>query len=121
MSLACAGVTIIWPSPNTPVVRAPVLAHLFELRTPYPGDTYTINVGRYPIAPRRPSQRATRPVCGRSTTKTPGKSVWVQSSGQVGNPLSPLYASMVPLWQEVKYLPMVAADSGPLLVLAPAR
>jgi hypothetical protein len=35
--------------------------------------------------------------------------------------LSPLYASMVPLWQEVKYLPMVAADSGPLLVLAPAR
>ena len=107
---------------HRPLSSVPVIAHLFELRTPYPGDTYTINVGALSNRPEAPfTTRHTASLRAIYDLATPGKSVWVQSSGQVGNPLSPLYASMVPLWQEVNYLPMVAADSGPLLVLAPGR
>jgi penicillin amidase len=107
---------------HRPLSNVPVIARLFELRTPYPGDTYTINVGALSNRPEAPfTTRHTASLRAIYDLAAPEKSVWVQSSGQVGNPLSPLYASMVPLWQDVKYLPMAPASPGQVLVLAPAR
>jgi len=50
-----------------------------------------------------------------------GRSTWVHSTGQVGHPLSDLYASMLPLWRDVEALPMRPATAGYReLVLKPA-
>ena len=107
---------------HRPLSNVPVIAGLFELSTPYPGDTYTINVGALTNRPEAPfTTRHTASLRAIYDLAAPEKSVWVQSSGQVGNPFSPLYASMVPLWQDVKYLPMAATSSGQVLVLAPVR
>jgi hypothetical protein len=50
-----------------------------------------------------------------------GSSTWVHSTGQVGHPLSDLYASMLPLWRGVEALPMrPTATAYRELVLKPA-
>jgi penicillin amidase len=84
-----------------------VLAKLFELRTAYPGDTFTVNVGALSHranAPFNTSHAASlRAVYDLSS---PPSSIWVHSTGQAGHPLSDQYASMLPLWRDVKSLPM---------------
>ena len=44
-------------------------------------------------------------------------SFWVLSTGQSGSPFSEHYASMVPLWRDVKYLPMRPAAGRDAVVL----
>ena len=93
---------------HRPMSSVPGLRRLFELRIAYPGDTHTINVGAL-------SHRAEAPFSTRHTATLraiydlaalESNSVWVGSSGQVGNPFSDLYGSMQPLWRDVLYLPM---------------
>ncbi len=93
---------------HRPLSGVPGLARLFELRTTYPGDTHTINVGAL-------SHRTEAPFATRHTATLRGiydlaaleaNSVWIHSSGQAGNPFSDSYASMLPLWRDVRYLPM---------------
>ena len=93
---------------HRPMSSVPVLRRLFELCIAYPGDTHTINVGAL-------SHRAEAPFSTRHTATLraiydlaalESNSVWVGSSGQVGNPFSDLYGSMQPLWRDVLYLPM---------------
>jgi penicillin amidase len=43
-------------------------------------------------------------------------SYWVQSTGQSGSPFSDLYASMLPLWRDARYLPMRAAGREALVL-----
>jgi penicillin amidase len=97
------------------------LRRLFELTVPYPGDTHTINVGAL-------SYRADAPFSTRHAASLraifdldpSGRSLWVHSTGQVGNPLSDLYASMLPLWRDVEYVPMRPnAPPSAILVLQP--
>jgi penicillin amidase len=106
---------------HRPFSSVTALARWFELRTPYPGDTHTINVGALSNRPDAPfSTRHTASLRAVYDLGAPTRSVWIQSSGQVGNPFSPLYSSMRPLWRDVEYLPMVpAAPSEPALVLTP--
>ena len=103
----------------------PGLRRLFELRIAYPGDTHTINVGAL-------SHRAEAPFSTRHTATLraiydlaalESNSVWVGSSGQVGNPFSDLYGSMQPLWRDVRYLPMrpPSARDAVTLELKPRR
>jgi penicillin amidase len=95
---------------HRPMSNVPGLARLFQLRTGYPGDTHTINVGAL-------SHRAEAPFSTRHTatlraiydlSALDASSLWVQSGGQAGNPFSDLYASMLPLWRDVRYVPMRA-------------
>jgi penicillin amidase len=99
------------------------LAPLFELRTPYPGDTYTVNVGAL-------SHRADAPFSTRHAASlravydlaaSGSNSWWVQSTGQSGSPFSSLYASMLEPWRDVRYLPMwpAAARGARVLELRP--
>ena len=93
---------------HRPMSSVPVLRRLFELRMAYPGDTHTINVGAL-------SHRAEAPFSTRHTATLraiydlaalESNSVWVGSSGQVGNPFSDLYGSMQQMWRDVRYVPM---------------
>jgi acyl-homoserine lactone acylase PvdQ len=53
---------------------------------------------------------------------SPQASVWVQSTGQVGQPMSSLYDSMLLLWRDVQYLPMRPTTRGAReLELKPVR
>ncbi len=110
---------------HRPMSNVPGLRRLFELRIAYPGDTHTINVGWL-------SHRAEAPFSTRHTATLraiydlaalDSNSVWVGSSGQVGNPFSDLYASMLPLWRDVLYLPMrpPSAREAMTLELRPRR
>lgn len=110
---------------HRPMSSVPGLRRLFELRIAYPGDTHTINVGSL-------SHRADAPYSTRHTATLRAiydlaaletNSSWVLSSGQAGNPFSDLYASMLPLWRDVQYLPMrrPSAREAMTLELRPRR
>ncbi|MFL6717375.1 MAG: penicillin acylase family protein [Burkholderiaceae bacterium] len=95
-------------SEHRPFSKVPALARYFELRLPSPGDTYTVNVGRNNLrddaAPytnhHAPSLRALYDLSDLE------KSRFMHSTGQSGNPLSPLYSNFAQRWVDVAYLPM---------------
>jgi penicillin amidase len=101
-------------STHRPFSNVPVLAPLFDIRVPVPGDTYTVNVGRYnlrdeaePFASRHgPSLRALYDLSNLEN------SVFIHSTGESGNVFSPWYRNYAQRWAEGKYLPMkmVRAD-----------
>jgi penicillin G amidase len=95
-------------SEHRPFGKVDMLARFFDIRVPSPGDTYTVNVGRYnlrdekePFANRHaPSMRALYDLSNLEN------SLFIHSTGQSGNVLSPLYRNMTGRWAEVRYLPM---------------
>jgi penicillin amidase len=107
---------------HRPLGNAGAIARLFQLRTPFPGDTATVNVAAL-------SNRVDAPFTTRHTASfraiydlgAPERSLWVHSAGQVGHPLSDLYDSMRLLWRDVDYVPMQPAAAGTLLELQPRR
>ena len=108
---------------HRPLSSVAPLARLFELSTPYPGDTFTVNVGALSNRPEAPfSTRHAASLRAIYDLAAPEASVWVQSTGQVGNPASELYASMLPAWRDVRYFPMRPAPAAaPVLALVPLR
>ena len=109
---------------HRPFSGVAAIARLFELRTPYPGDTFTINVGALSYRSDEPfSTRHAASLRAIHDLGSTDASTWVQSTGQAGNPLSELYSSMLPLWREVKSLPMrpTAAGGSRELDLQPGR
>ncbi|MDD5177128.1 MAG: penicillin acylase family protein [Sterolibacterium sp.] len=84
------------------------LAPWFELRQQIGGDTWTVNVGRsvpgnqaQPFATRHaPSLRALYDFANLEN------SLFIQSSGQSGNPFSPFYGSFNTAWAHNDYVPM---------------
>jgi penicillin amidase len=95
------------------------LSRLVELRTPFPGDTYTVNVGALTHRPGAPftTRHAASLRAIYDLAALDGNSFWVHSTGQSGSPFSEHYASMVPLWRDLKYLPMRPAAGRDRLVL----
>jgi penicillin amidase len=89
------------------------LARLFDLSTPYPGDTFTVNVGalsnRVDTPFRTHHAASLRAIYDLAS---PSASTWVLSTGQAGHPLSEFYASMLPLWRDVESMPMRPASKG---------
>jgi penicillin amidase len=98
---------------HRPLSRQPLLARLFEIRVPTPGDTYTVNVGRNnfydeaePYANRHAaSLRAIYDLAD------PENSLYIHSGGQSGNLLSPHYDAFAEAWAKNEYIPMRAARS----------
>jgi len=104
---------------HRPLSNVGALAGLFELRTRYPGDTFTVNVGALSHRPDAPfttrhaaSLRAIYDLGGPAAHST-----WIHSTGQSGSPFSELYANMMPLWRDVEYVPMRPAAAGQATVL----
>ncbi|MGH6609930.1 MAG: penicillin acylase family protein, partial [Burkholderiaceae bacterium] len=108
---------------HRPMSNVRGLARLFDLRIEYPGDTHTINVGA--LSHRNGAPYSTRHTATLRAiydlSALDANSVWVHSGGQAGNPFSDLYASMLPLWRDVQYVPMRPARDGVILELKPRR
>ena len=103
-------------SEHRPFGRQAQLAKFFDIRVPSPGDTYTIDVGRNtltnesaPFASRHAaSLRAIYDLADLD------KSVYIHSTGQSGNLLSPLYKNFAERWARVEYIPMSMKRSDAL-------
>ncbi|QWD95789.1 penicillin acylase family protein [Polynucleobacter sp. MG-6-Vaara-E2] len=95
-------------SAHRPLSKIPVLGKLFNLETPFPGDSNTINVGRLELLRsehpyetlQAPSLRAIYDLSDLE------KSLFIFQSGQSGWVQSKLYRNMVPLWAKNEYLPL---------------
>ncbi len=103
-------------SEHRPFGHQPLLAKFFDIRVPSPGDTYTIDVGRNTLADKTapfasrhaPSLRAIYDLADLD------KSEYMQSTGQSGNLLSPLYRNFAVPWSKVEYIPMSMKRSDAL-------
>ena len=95
-------------SEHRPLSKIPVLGKLFNLETPFPGDSNTINVGRLELLRsehpyetlQAPSLRAIYDLSDLE------KSLFIFQSGQSGWVQSKLYRNMIPLWAKNEYLPL---------------
>ncbi|MCX7960014.1 MAG: penicillin acylase family protein [Burkholderiales bacterium] len=94
---------------HRPLGRQPLLARLFDIAVPSPGDAYTVNVGRSNF------NDEARPFANRHAASLraiydladPERSLFIHSGGQSGNVLSPHYAAFSEAWAKNEYIPMV--------------
>jgi penicillin amidase len=95
-------------SEHRPLSKIPVLGKLFNIETPFPGDSNSINVGRLEL------MRSHNPY---ETLQAPSlraiydfsdleKSLFIYQAGQSGWVQSKLYRNMSPLWAKNEYLPL---------------
>jgi penicillin amidase len=95
---------------HRPFGRQPLLAKLFDITVPSPGDAYTVNVGRnnlndeaQPFANRHAA--SLRAIYDLSDLE---KSLYIHSGGQSGNILSDHYKAFTEAWSKNEYIPMHA-------------
>jgi penicillin amidase len=114
---------------HRPFGRQPLLAKLFDITVPSPGDAYTVNVGRnnlndepQPFANRHAA--SLRAIYDFSDLE---KSLYIHSGGQSGNILSDHYKAFSEAWAKNEYIPMRAKrealekEPHQLLKLVPAK
>jgi len=114
---------------HRPFGRQPLLAKLFDIRVPSPGDAYTVNVGRSnfndeaePFANRHAA--SLRAIYDLSDLE---KSLYIHSGGQSGNILSEHYKAFTEAWAKNEYIPMhslrktLDAEPHQLLRLTPLK
>ncbi|MBU3539679.1 penicillin acylase family protein [Polynucleobacter sp. UB-Tiil-W10] len=95
-------------SEHRPLSKIPFLGDLFNIKTPFPGDSFSINVGRLELSQsenpyetlQAPSLRAIYDLSDLE------KSLFVYQTGQSGWVQSKLYRNMNPLWATNQYLPL---------------
>ena len=95
---------------HRPFSFVPVISRWFSVAPPTPGDGFTVNVGHFFI------RDETRPFANRHAASLRAiydlsdldKSLFIQSTGQSGNFLSPWYASMAERWAKVEYVTIPA-------------
>lgn len=95
-------------SKHRPFGDVAVLNRLFDITLPSPGGNYTVNVGRYRV------NRAASPFENVHAASLRAiydlddldRSIFIHSTGQSGNPLSPLYRNFAEAWVRGDYLPM---------------
>ena len=95
-------------SEHRPFSKIPLIGRLFNLQTPFPGDSNTINVGRLELLRsdqpyetlQAPSLRAIYDLADLE------KSLFIFQSGQSGWVQSHFYRNMMPLWAKNEYLPL---------------
>jgi penicillin amidase len=103
------------------------LGRIFEIRKPTPGDGYTVNIGHHNISDEAEPFASTHAASMRAIydLANPDRSVFIHSSGQVGNFLSPAYDDLAERWRKVEYVPMtmaldaIEADAAAELSLIP--
>jgi len=109
-------------SEHRPLSKVPLVGEYFNIKTPFPGDGFSINVGRPELL------KSSNPY---ETIQAPSlrtiydfsdleKSLFIYQTGQSGWVQSKLYRNMNPLWAKNEYLPlqMKPEDSKRQLELA---
>lgn len=105
----------------------PGLGGLFEIRMPHGGEKDTVNAGGFTVTDEANPFRQIHGAGYRAVydLAEPERSVFIQSSGQSGNPFSPYYKSFAELWRTGGYVPMlterakIEAEKLGTLTLAP--
>lgn len=95
-------------SEHRPLSKVPLLGDLFNLKTPFPGDSFSINVGRLELLKssnpyetlQAPSLRAIYDLSDLE------QSLFIYQTGQSGWVQSKLYRNMNTLWANNQYLPL---------------
>ena len=114
---------------HRPFGRQPLLARLFDITVPSPGDAFTVNVGRSNL------NDETQPYANRHAASLRAiydlsdleKSLYIHSGGQSGNILSEHYKAFTEAWAKNEYIPMRAerktldAEPHQLLKLVPSK
>lgn len=95
-------------SEHRPLSKIPLLGSLFNIKTPFPGDSFSVNVGRLELLqsanPYETLQAPSlRTVYDLSDLE---KSLFVYQTGQSGWVQSKLYRNMNSLWANNEYLPL---------------
>jgi penicillin amidase len=95
-------------STHMPFSNVAGLREIFEIRVPTGGDTYTVNVGRNRMNDREAPFASVHAASLRAIYDLADldRSLFMHSTGQSGNPMSPRYADLAGPWAEVDYLPM---------------
>ncbi len=95
-------------SEHRPFGRQAQLAKFFDVRVPSPGDTFTVNVGRNTLANELGPFTSRHAASLRAVYDLgePDKSMYIHSTGQSGNVLSPLYSNFAERWSRAEYIPM---------------
>ncbi|HJV51182.1 MAG TPA: penicillin acylase family protein [Noviherbaspirillum sp.] len=98
-------------SEHRPFAKVGLLSKFFDIRIPTPGDSFTVNVGRYSLRDDKEpfvnhhaaSLRALYDLSNLENSR------FMHSTGQSGNVLSPLYRNFTRRWAAVEYVPMKTA------------
>jgi penicillin amidase len=100
-------------SAHRPFSGKPIVGKLFDITIPSPGDTYTVNVGRNTIRDELEpfSNRHAASLRAIYDFADLDRSVFMHSTGQSGNRLSPFYNNFAKRWAQVEYLPMTMKRS----------
>ncbi len=102
-------------SEHRPLSKVPFLGSLFNISSPFPGDSNTINVGRLELLrSKNPYETlqgpSLRTIYDLSDLEN---SLFIYQAGQSGWVQNKLYRNMNPLWANNEYLPMkMKADSS---------
>jgi penicillin amidase len=114
---------------HRPFSRNALLARFFDYGVPSAGDAYTINAGRSDFADDAAPYASRHAASYRAIydLADPQDSLFIQSGGQSGNPLSPHYRAFAEPWAHGEYIRMLTgraqleAHGVQRLVLAPRR
>jgi penicillin amidase len=95
-------------SEHRPLTKVPLLGSLFNIETPFSGDSFSINVGRLQLLRSKnpyetfqaPSLRTIYDLADLE------QSIFIYQTGQSGWVQSKLYRNMTPLWAKNEYLPL---------------
>ena len=89
---------------HRPLSNVPQLRSVFEVAAPIAGGRYTVNVSGISNNPASLNQSSFgASYRGIFDMSTPDKSLFVQPTGQSGNPFSKHYRDLFPLWRDVEY------------------
>ena len=90
---------------HRPFSNVPRLAPYFEIRVPSPGGSYTLNRGKTEFGDEPPfANRHGSSLRAIYDFADLDRSLFMQSTGQSGNPMSPFYRSFAKRWAEGDYI-----------------
>jgi penicillin amidase len=95
-------------SEHRPFSKVPLLGSLFDIKTPFPGDSFSINVGRLELMQSKNPYETIQAPSLRTVFDLSDleKSLFIYQTGQSGWVQSMLYRNMNPLWANNEYLPL---------------
>ncbi|MBU3545589.1 penicillin acylase family protein [Polynucleobacter sp. MWH-Jannik1A5] len=95
-------------SEHRPFSKVPVLGSLFNIKTPFPGDSFSVNVGRLELLRSKNPYETLQAPSLRTVYDLSDleKSVFIYQTGQSGWVQSKLYRNMNSLWANTEYLPL---------------
>ncbi len=98
---------------HRPFSQVSYLARLFDIKVPTPGGTYTVNVGQHRLNDAAAPFANVHAASLRAIydLDDPDRSLFMHSTGQSGNILSPLYRNFAEPWSNGEYLPMTTRRS----------